>query len=115
MCSDYNLWKREEERREANAGLTGRGLASCVSVLISAGIAYLAYWWLNQRYNIVSFLDLPRDWPPLVSSALVILVAFVAVQLIFIVLMGIIWRIRGKDQKVSDKLEEIYEHWDQPQ
>jgi hypothetical protein len=49
MCSDYSLWKKEQERREANKGLTGRGLVSCTIVLISAAVAYGIYWWLSSQ------------------------------------------------------------------
>lgn len=115
MSGDYSLWKREEDRRQANSGLTGRGIASCISVLISAGVAYAVYWWLTRRFDLRYVLGFPSEWPPFAVAALVILVAFMAVQLILIVLMGIVWRLRGKDQKVRDKLEEIYENWDQPQ
>jgi hypothetical protein len=111
--SDYSLWKKEEERREANKGLTGRGLASCVTVLISAGVAYLIYRWLSGQYDLAYVLSLPRDWPPIVVAALVIIVLFVAFQFVLTLLLSVLWRLGGKDKKVKDQLEEIYETWDQ--
>ncbi len=113
MCSDYSLWKKEQDRREANKGLTGRGLGSCLIVLISAGVAYVIHRWLSGRYNLAYELSLPRDWPPMVADALVIIILFVAFLFVLTLLLGVVWRLAGKDQKVKDKLEEIYETWDQ--
>ena len=113
MCSDYSLWKKEQERREANKGLTGRGLASCLTVLISAGVAYAIYRWLSSRYDLGYVLSLPPEWPDTVVAALVIIILFVAFLFVLTLLLGVVWRLAGKDQKVKDKLEEIYETWDQ--
>jgi hypothetical protein len=113
MCSDYSLWKKEQERREANKGLTGRGLVSCTIVLISAAVAYGIYWWLSSQYDLRYVLSLPPDWPPLLVAALVIVILFVAFLFVLTLLMSVVWKLTGKDQKVQDKLEEIYETWDQ--
>jgi hypothetical protein len=113
MCSDYSLWKKEQERREANKGLMGRGLSSCAIVLISAGVAYLIYRWLSGQYDLGRVLSLPPDWPPEVVAALVIFILFVAFLFTLTLLLSVVWRLSGKDQKVQDKLEEIYETWDQ--
>jgi hypothetical protein len=58
-------------------------------------------------------LSLPPDWPPLLVAALVIVILFVAFLFVLTLLMSVVWKLTGKDQKVQDKLEEIYETWDQ--
>jgi len=105
--SDYSLWKRQDERLEANKGVTGRGIVGCISFLISGGIAYGIYWWLSGRYNLRAELSIPYSWPDAVVTALIIIILFIAIQAIVTIFLGILRKLAGKDQKVEDKLDEL--------
>jgi hypothetical protein len=111
--SDYSLYKQQEERLAANKGVTGRGIFGCISFLVSAGIAYGIYWWLSGRYNLRAMLKIPASWPSVVVTALIVIILFVAIQLVLTLFLGILSKLGGKDQKVEDKLDELHETWDQ--
>jgi TRAP-type C4-dicarboxylate transport system permease small subunit len=111
MSGDYSLWKRQDERLEANKGVTGRGIVGCISFLISAGIAYGIYWWLDGRYDLRTELSIPYSWPDAVVTALIVIILFIAIQSIVTIFLGILRKLAGKDQKVEDKLDELYEKW----
>ena len=113
MGSDYILYKQQDERLAANKGVTGRGIFGCISFLVSAGIAYGVYWWLNGRYDLRAMLNIPANWPAAVVTALIIIILFIAIQSIVTIFLGILRKLGGKDQKVEDKLDELYENWDQ--
>lgn len=114
MSGDYSLWKQQDMRREANKGLTGRGFVGCISIVVSAGIAY-GIWtmFLQSRIDLRSALRLPATWPDAAITGLAVIVLFVAVQLTFTILLGILWKLTGKDQKVEDKMDELADTWDQ--
>lgn len=113
MTDEYRLWKREEARRKQREGLAGRGITSCLSFLVSLSIAAGIFWWLSQNYNWRRLLNIPGDWPKLWVDIGMVILLFIAVQTILTVLLGIVWRLRGKDKKVRDKLRDLGEHWDQ--
>jgi TRAP-type C4-dicarboxylate transport system permease small subunit len=114
MSGDYSLWKQQEARREANKGITGRGFVGCINILVSGGIAYAVWeFFLKARIDLRTELSLPPTWPEAAVTALAVVILFVGVLLAFTVLLSLVWKLTGKDQKVSDKLEEMADTWDQ--
>ena len=114
MSGEFSFFKQQEARREANKGVTGRGFVGCISIVISAGIAY-GIWtmFLSNQIDLRRDLRLPATWPDTVVTGLAVIILFVAVQLASTILLGIMWKLTGKDQKVSDKMDELADTWDQ--
>jgi len=113
MSSDYSVWKREEAEAKEREGLTGRGIVGCISVLISAGLGYLAYWWVSNNYNLRHMFNIPKEWPSWVIDVLGVLILFIVVQATFTLITAVGWKLTGRDKKVGDKMDELLAQWDE--
>jgi hypothetical protein len=111
--SEHGMWKREEERAAANRGLTGRGLVGCVTFILSLALGGVVYWWLDNTYNIPAELSIPADWPGWVIDVVGIIVLVIAVQLTLTVITSVVYRLTGRDKKVSDMMDDLMKQWDE--
>jgi hypothetical protein len=103
----------QEERLAKRKGLTGRGIVGCFTFVLSLGIAYGLYWWLSKTYPLRTLLNVPKDTlPDPFFEIFIIFILFFIFQAALTLLGAMAWRIRGKDQKVKDKLDELYDQWD---
>ncbi len=113
MSGDYSMWKRQEERVKQRQGLTQRGLFGCVSFLISIGVAYGLYWWVEREKDLYRLFNIPREWPDWLVGILAVLVLTVAFQAVITIISGVFWRLAGKDKKVGEKMDEMLAKWDE--
>ncbi|MBN1317043.1 MAG: hypothetical protein JXA42_16295 [Anaerolineales bacterium] len=114
--SGRTLQDIQDERQAKRKGLTGRGIVGCFTLLASLGIAYGLYWWLSKNYPLRTMLGVSKSTlPDPFFEIFVIIILFVIFQATLTLLGALMWRLRGKDQKVKDKLDELYEHWDEIQ
>ncbi len=112
--SDYTVWKREEERLRQRKGLTGRGIIGCITLILSAALTYLAYYWITtvEKYPIRHKFQIPPEIPDWGVDVLAVLVLFVAIQTVFTLLASVLWKLAGKDKKVDDMMDDLLTQWD---
>lgn len=107
-----NLDELASDRERQRKGLTGRGVVGCIMMLLSFGLAYALYWWLEQQYNLRRLFSVPRDWPNWVVTTAAVVLLFIVVQLVMTILIGLIFKLAGRDKKVIDQMGDLYDHWD---
>ena len=108
-----NLLELQAERAHQRRGLLGRGIAGCFSFLLSGAVSYAAFSWADQNYNLRRLMNIPYNYPGWIVDAIAILAFFIVFQLFLILAFGFFWKLSGRDQKVADKMEELYKHWDE--
>ena len=105
-----------EERLRKREGLTSRGIVGCITLLISTAAAYGLFTWLDDHRNLRRMFQIPsKTLPDPFFDILVVVVLLVLIQTALTLIVSLIWRITGRDQKVEDKLDELYEKWDEIQ
>lgn len=110
-----NLLEMQQERTQRRKGLLGRGISGCFSLLLSSAVSYVAFLWVDQNYNLRRLMNIPRNYPGWIVDTIAILALFIVFQLFMILLFGFFWKLSGRDKKVADKMEELYDHWDEIQ
>lgn len=104
----------QDERQARRKGLTGRGIVGCFTMLFSLGIAYGIFWWLNKSFPLRTMLSVPKSvLSDTLFELMLIVILFVIFQTSMTLLAALVWRVRGKDQKVKDKMNDLYKDWDE--
>ena len=106
----------QEDRLQKRKGLTSRGIVGCFTLLVSTGAAYWVYYFLSDRYPLRRLFGIPRDKvPDLFMDILGVLVLLILIQALLTIITSLVWKLAGKDRKVKDMMDDLYEQWDDVQ